>query len=254
MVHDVLRVSAVALSVAAFVSLSPNLTVWADPSVTIAPASSPDSAAAANGAANAIDATAAPASGAASAPSGAAFAPEAAAPATSGTASVPSEAASALGATAAAASAPSGTASAPAATAAPASGTATAPSEAASASEVVSPPAGAAASAPNGTAAPLPPTRGAASAANGTVSRRDSTVSGASGETAPSSATATHHAHSPARQHDRRYARDTRHHETAYGHNVPAGVFGGVAKLWSVAAYPVYCFPNYDTCRVRWLY
>lgn len=29
------------------------------------------------------------------------------------------------------------------------------------------------------------------------------------------------------------------------------GVVGGVANLGSVAAYPVYCFPNYGSCRVR---
>jgi hypothetical protein len=28
-------------------------------------------------------------------------------------------------------------------------------------------------------------------------------------------------------------------------------VVGGVADLGSIAAYPFYCFPNYDSCSVR---
>ncbi len=30
------------------------------------------------------------------------------------------------------------------------------------------------------------------------------------------------------------------------------GVVGGVADLGSIAAYPIYCFPNYGSCPVRW--
>ena len=63
-----------------------------------------------------------------------------------------------------------------------------------------------------------------------------------------------------ARQH--RYRTRARHvvyrHEPSYaraGGNVLAdtahGVIGGVEDLGSVAAYPVYCFPNYGSCRVR---
>jgi hypothetical protein len=29
-------------------------------------------------------------------------------------------------------------------------------------------------------------------------------------------------------------------------------VVGGVADLGSIAAYPVYCFPNYGSCPVHW--
>jgi hypothetical protein len=32
------------------------------------------------------------------------------------------------------------------------------------------------------------------------------------------------------------------------------GVVGGVADLGSVAVYPLYCFPNYGSCRLRLLY
>jgi hypothetical protein len=32
------------------------------------------------------------------------------------------------------------------------------------------------------------------------------------------------------------------------------GVVGGVTTLGSVAAYPIYCFPNYGSCRLRRLY
>ena len=30
------------------------------------------------------------------------------------------------------------------------------------------------------------------------------------------------------------------------------GVVGGVADLGSIAAYPIYCFPNYGSCPVHW--
>jgi hypothetical protein len=32
----------------------------------------------------------------------------------------------------------------------------------------------------------------------------------------------------------------------------PTGLVGGVADLGSIAAYPIYCFPNYGSCPVRW--
>jgi hypothetical protein len=32
------------------------------------------------------------------------------------------------------------------------------------------------------------------------------------------------------------------------------GVVGGVANLGSIAAYPFYCFPDYGSCHVRWVY
>ncbi len=44
-------------------------------------------------------------------------------------------------------------------------------------------------------------------------------------------------------------------HRWVRGNNFVAdtanGVVGGVADLGSVAAYPVYCFPNYGSCSVR---
>jgi hypothetical protein len=69
-------------------------------------------------------------------------------------------------------------------------------------------------------------------------------------------ATATHHhTHTSVRRYAGHYTRYARHYETAYGHNpvaaVVAGVVGGVADLSSLAAYPVYCFPNYSSCRVQ---
>jgi hypothetical protein len=30
------------------------------------------------------------------------------------------------------------------------------------------------------------------------------------------------------------------------------GVANGVADLGSIAAYPVYCFPNYGSCPLHW--
>ena len=53
----------------------------------------------------------------------------------------------------------------------------------------------------------------------------------------------------------RHYARHyyARHYHY-YGHNPVAaaatGVVGGIADLGSMAAYPVYCFPNYGSCPV----
>ena len=67
-----------------------------------------------------------------------------------------------------------------------------------------------------------------------------------------------------AQPHRRHYARHyTRHYASREGRryagydNNPVtvavnGVAGGVADLGSIAAYPIYCFPNYGSCRVHW--
>ena len=67
-----------------------------------------------------------------------------------------------------------------------------------------------------------------------------------------------------ARPHERHYARHyTRHYASrdgrryvGYDNNPVAvaanGVASGVADLGSIAAYPIYCFPNYGSCRVHW--
>jgi len=54
----------------------------------------------------------------------------------------------------------------------------------------------------------------------------------------------------------RRYAwRAGRHYDRYHSANPIAraatGVAGGVADLGSIAAYPLYCFPNYGSCSVR---
>ena len=52
------------------------------------------------------------------------------------------------------------------------------------------------------------------------------------------------------------YAWRNGHRYVAYGANPVAtaanGVVGGVADLGSIAAYPIYCFPNYGSCPVHW--
>jgi hypothetical protein len=52
------------------------------------------------------------------------------------------------------------------------------------------------------------------------------------------------------------YAWRNGHRYVAYGPNPVAraanGVVGGVADLGSIAAYPIYCFPNYGSCPVHW--
>jgi hypothetical protein len=67
---------------------------------------------------------------------------------------------------------------------------------------------------------------------------------------APKGATA----HASVRRYANHYTYHSRHYGTAYGRNpvaaVVRGVFGGVADLGSLAAYPVYCFPRYGRCRV----
>jgi hypothetical protein len=73
--------------------------------------------------------------------------------------------------------------------------------------------------------------------------------------TAPKGATAIqYHAHASVRHYAHHYTHYPRHYGTAYGRNpvaaVVVGVVGGVADLGSLAAYPVYCFPRYRSCRV----
>ena len=61
-------------------------------------------------------------------------------------------------------------------------------------------------------------------------------------------------AHASVRRYANHYPYHSRHYGTAYGRNpvaaVVRGVFGGVADLGSLAAYPVYCFPHYGRCHV----
>jgi hypothetical protein len=67
---------------------------------------------------------------------------------------------------------------------------------------------------------------------------------------APKGATA----HASVRRYANHYTYHSRQYGTAYGRNpvaaVVRGVFGSVADLGSLAAYPVYCFPHYSRCRV----
>jgi hypothetical protein len=61
-----------------------------------------------------------------------------------------------------------------------------------------------------------------------------------------------HYAH----RYSRHYAWRNGHRYVAYSNNPVAvaanGVVGGVADLGSIAAYPIYCFPNYGSCRMHW--
>ncbi len=214
------------------------------------------------------------ASGATSAPSAAASAPDAASPEANGAASTPSAAASAPDAaetaTNGATAEPSGAASAPSTTTPAAIGVTE------SAPEAASPAASRATAEPSGTAsAPTPttlaaigatsaPTRvesrpsgataepsGPTVAPSGTVSGHGTTASAASGTTkAPKGATN----HASVRRYANHYTYNSRRYGTAYGRNpvaaVVRGVFGGVADLGSLAAYPVYCFPHYGRCHV----
>jgi hypothetical protein len=62
-----------------------------------------------------------------------------------------------------------------------------------------------------------------------------------------------HYAHHYARH----YAWRNGHRYVAYGANpfrtAANGVVDGVADLGSIAAYPIYCFPNYGSCPVHWV-
>jgi hypothetical protein len=75
-------------------------------------------------------------------------------------------------------------------------------------------------------------------------------------ESGPDDATVAQHPAS--RRHARHYARRDGHRYAYYSDNPVAvaatGVATGVADLGSLAAYPVYCFPNYGSCSVRWPY
>ena len=53
------------------------------------------------------------------------------------------------------------------------------------------------------------------------------------------------------------YVWNGRHYVNRYGNPVTtaaAGAVGGVADLGAIAAYPIYCFPYYGSCRVRYPY
>ena len=232
--------------------------------------------------------TTAAASGATSAPSAAAAAPDAATPEANGATPAPSEAASTPSTTTAAASgatsAPSAAAAAPDA-ATPAASRATAgPIGRAFAPTTTTPAAvGVTESAPETSA---PATRGATAEPSGTASASTTTTPAAIGSTsaptgvesrpsgataAPSGAASGHGAttsaasgtmkaskgataHASVRRYADLYAYHSRRYGTAYGRNPLAaavrGVFGGVADLGSLAAYPVYCFPHYGRCHV----
>lgn len=59
------------------------------------------------------------------------------------------------------------------------------------------------------------------------------------------------------RPHVRHVARSERHQGRSRDNflaDAATGVVGGVADIGSVAAYPVYCFPNYGSCSVRMPY
>ena len=183
-------------------------------------------------AASAPDAAETATNGATAEPSGAASAPSTTTPAAIGVTESAPEAASpaASGATAE----PSGTASAPTPTTLAAIGATSAPTR------VESRPSGATAEPSGPTAAP-----------SGTVSGHGATASAASGTTkAPKGATN----HASVRRYANHYTYNSRRYGTAYGRNpvaaVVRGVFGGVADLGSLAAYPVYCFPHYGRCHV----
>jgi LTXXQ motif family protein len=191
--------------------------------------------------------------GAASAPSAAASAPDAAEPAASGATAGPSGTASAPTTTTPAAIGV--TESAPEAAPPAASGATAEPSGTASAPTTTTPAAIGATSTPSGvesrpkgaTAEPS----GATAAPSETASGHGATASAASGTMkAPKGATA----HASVRRYANHYTYHSRHYGTAYGRNPVAaavrGVFGGVADLGSLAAYPVYCFPHYGRCHV----
>jgi hypothetical protein len=73
-------------------------------------------------------------------------------------------------------------------------------------------------------------------------------------ESAPDGTTVAQH---PNGHHYARHYAWRNGHRYAYYTNNPVGVaargmVGGVADLGSLAAYPIYCFPNYGSCPVYW--
>jgi hypothetical protein len=223
------------------------------------------------------------ASGARPTPSTTASAPDAASPEANGATSTPSQAAASTPATttpraSGATSVPSAVASAPDAASPEANGATSTTSQAAvstsatttpaaigvteSAPEAAAPAASGATAEPSGaTSAPTPTTpaaigatsspTGVESRPSGTVSGHGATVSATSG-TAKAPKGATNHA--SVRHYANHYTYNSHRYGTAYGRNpfaaVVRGVFGGVADLGSLAAFPVYCFPHYGRCHV----
>jgi hypothetical protein len=148
----------------------------------------------------------------------------------------------------------SGAESAPDGAGPTASGATAAPSGPASAPNTTTPAAiGVTESAPDAAA---PAASGATAAQSGTASRHGAAASAASGTTtAPSGVTAVqHYAHASVRYYAHDHSRYAHPYRSAYSHNpvaaVVAGVLRSAADLGSLAAYPVYCFPRYRSCRV----
>lgn len=99
-------------------------------------------------------------------------------------------------------------------------------------------------SAPARVSSPTPPTTAAAPS----LSEPAPTPGWA--EVGPSGGTTAQHA--GARHKTPRYAaRNDRRHGNNFVTSAATGVAGGVANLGSIAAYPIYCFPNYGSCPVR---
>ena len=219
MTRSVLKVSAIALGAAAFASLSPISIASAD--VT---ASAPTSASsqAATSTLSLSEPAPTPSWAVADAVNGSTAAPGASSAAANGPAPAPGSATSPSVATASPSpSAPS--VSKPA----PAPGAATSPSVAT-------------ASSPSGAAAP---------------SLSEPAPTPRLTESSPSRARVAEH-HYVRHRYARHYAWRNGHRYVAYGANPVAkaanGVVGGVADLGSIAAYPIYCFPNYGSCPMHW--
>ena len=105
------------------------------------------------------------------------------------------------------------------------------------------------------TSAPSP--AGAASTSGGAASTGNAAASAGSERPAvqpPSRPYVRHYAHHYARHTRYVWRHGHRHVYYGYRHNpVAAGattVADGIADLGSIAAYPIYCFPNYGSCPV----
>jgi hypothetical protein len=83
-----------------------------------------------------------------------------------------------------------------------------------------------------------------ASAPSGAVAATPGATSSPSGPAVVRRRAVGHHHYV---HHNARYARYYRYHPIAAG---AATVADGIADLGSIAAYPIYCFPNYGTCPV----